>query len=64
MPTAQYRYFVSFALPGGFGNVEIALPTEITSISQVRQVTRLIERENHLTDVVVLHFAALPAPPA
>jgi hypothetical protein len=59
--TRAYRYFVSFALPGAFGNVEIELPTAITSISQVRQITRFIEDEHHFTGVTVLNFVPLPA---
>lgn len=56
----MYHYFVSFSHVTngnlGFGNTDIALDKKITCIDILKEITRHIERDCFVQNVVILSF--------
>lgn len=54
----KYRYFVSYFYTSGFANAEISRATPITSISDIVEVSKDIERNNAFADgsVVIINY--------
>ena len=52
----MYRYFVSFTHSHGFGATTLAQNVPVRSMVVVTKMKEVIERENNLTDVVILNW--------
>lgn len=54
----KYRYFVSYFYTSGFANAEIRRATPITSIDDIVEVSKDIERNNAFADksVVIISY--------
>lgn len=60
-PSTPHRYFVSYAIPNGFGNTQIAVPRPIRGMPDVKVIADLLSEQNGGVGVVVLNFIPLPA---
>lgn len=52
----MYNYFVSFSHPKGFGATSLKQNVPVRSMEIVTKMKEVIERENHLTGVVILNW--------
>lgn len=60
----EYRYLIGFASGRGFGTIDIARPTPITSTEDAQQVQRELRKHLADPDALMLSFShyADPAP--
>lgn len=59
----MYHYFVSFSHVTngniGFGNTDLALDRKITGMDMLKKISRYIERDCSIREVVILNFQLL-----
>ena len=55
----EFKYFISFAHRGGFGNCTVIFNGPIEDITEIRQIEEHIESEHRIKHATVLHFQLL-----
>ena len=54
--TPQYRYFIAFAFPGGYGNTQINLAKPIRSHADVQYVEKLLREASGQNTISVTNW--------
>ncbi len=52
----MYRYFISYAFPGGFGNQEVTTQERITRQLEIKEIEQLIPGPQ---PIIILNFQLL-----
>ena len=56
------QYFVSYAVPGGFGRCTMLTPDEINSVKRIAEVEAQIAKEHSLSELVIINYFEMPVP--